>query len=304
MSRLPIRVRLTAAFAVAMVIVLVGAGLFVYLRLKSDLDESVTAGLQTRAAAVAASGASVRGSAGDAEEGFAQVLDADGRVLDSAGGQREPRSARPSASGLQRGGELLVERRVPGIEGTTRVLARARAGPEACGGRAIARRPRRDPGRASSLRLSSEGRSRCCWPRCSATCWPPPALRPVEAMRRRAGEISLGNEQERLPLPPARDEIATPGGDAQRDARPPAPVLRARAALRGRRQPRAAHPGGGDQGRARGCPASRPARPAGARSAGGRRGGMRRPGSAGRGSARGGSQRRRRAAGTAREPAG
>ena len=48
MSRLPIRVRLTAAFAVAMVLVLAGAGLFVYLRLESDLNESVTAGLEAR----------------------------------------------------------------------------------------------------------------------------------------------------------------------------------------------------------------------------------------------------------------
>jgi signal transduction histidine kinase len=32
-------------------------------------------------------------------------------------------------------------------------------------------------------------------------------LRPVEAMRRRAGRISLGGEEERLPLPPAHDEV-------------------------------------------------------------------------------------------------
>jgi CHASE3 domain sensor protein len=44
-SRLPIRARLTAAFALAMVLVLTLAGLFVYLRLKDDLDESVDAGL-------------------------------------------------------------------------------------------------------------------------------------------------------------------------------------------------------------------------------------------------------------------
>ena len=48
--------RLTAAFAVAMAVVLAAAGLFVYLRLKSDLDESVTAGLDARAAAVVAAG--------------------------------------------------------------------------------------------------------------------------------------------------------------------------------------------------------------------------------------------------------
>ena len=35
LSRLPIRLRLTAAFALAMSLVLTGAGLFVYLRLKA-----------------------------------------------------------------------------------------------------------------------------------------------------------------------------------------------------------------------------------------------------------------------------
>ena len=44
MSRVPVRVRLTAAFAVAMALVLVGAGAFVYERLRSDLDESVVLG--------------------------------------------------------------------------------------------------------------------------------------------------------------------------------------------------------------------------------------------------------------------
>ena len=43
MSRLPIRVRLTAAFALAMVVVLAAAGLFVYVRLEDDLDESIDA---------------------------------------------------------------------------------------------------------------------------------------------------------------------------------------------------------------------------------------------------------------------
>ena len=89
MSRLPIRVRLTAAFALAMVLVLAGAGLFVYLRLKSDLDESVTAGLER----AGRSGPRRRarpsaGAAGDQEEGFAQLLGPGGGVLDRSGGLR------------------------------------------------------------------------------------------------------------------------------------------------------------------------------------------------------------------------
>ena len=69
MSRLPIRVRLTAAFAAAMVVVLAAAGLFVYLRLKDDLDESIAMGLNTRVAAVADSCSAATGAAGPSEPG-------------------------------------------------------------------------------------------------------------------------------------------------------------------------------------------------------------------------------------------
>ena len=91
MSRLPIRVRLTAAFALAMVLVLAGAGLFVYLRLQRDLDESVTAGLSARADAVLAAGSAAAGAAGDPEEGFAQLL-----------GAGRPRARRPGGAARAR----------------------------------------------------------------------------------------------------------------------------------------------------------------------------------------------------------
>ena len=44
MSRLPIRVRLTVAFALAMVMVLTGAALFVYLRQRDDLTDTIDHG--------------------------------------------------------------------------------------------------------------------------------------------------------------------------------------------------------------------------------------------------------------------
>ena len=49
-SRVPIRVRLAALLALAMVLVLAAAGLFVYVRLADDLDESVDTALEARAA--------------------------------------------------------------------------------------------------------------------------------------------------------------------------------------------------------------------------------------------------------------
>ena len=148
------------------------------------------------------------------------------------------------------GEEVVVERDVPGIEGTTRVLARS--GWRTGGGRRpVPRRPRRDarqPRRVVRDRRSDRRAARLA-ARLRARRG---RLRPVEAMRRVREEVSLAGGARAASAaggarrdPPARR-------DAQRDARPAAPVVRARAALRGRREPRAAHAGGGHQGRARG----------------------------------------------------
>jgi len=49
MSRVPIRLRLTLAFALAMTIVLAGIGSFLVYRLGTSLEEAVNEGLQGRA---------------------------------------------------------------------------------------------------------------------------------------------------------------------------------------------------------------------------------------------------------------
>ncbi len=217
MSRLPIRARLTAAFALALVVVLAGAGLFVYLRLQTDLNESIDAGLRTRADGVVAlqrrSGATLRetgaGALGDAEEGFAQLLDADGRIVDATGGARDPALRPVEAARAARGVAVLVERKVDGIEGTARVLARAL--------------PDRDRPAVVAVGQSLEDRDIALSGLVTSFAVGGPVavvlasiigywlatagLAPVEAMRRRAEQVSLGRGEERLPLPGARDEV-------------------------------------------------------------------------------------------------
>ena len=59
MNRLPIRLRLSLIFALAMAVVLAGVGVFLYVNLRSALDEQIDDSLETRAddlAALAASG--------------------------------------------------------------------------------------------------------------------------------------------------------------------------------------------------------------------------------------------------------
>lgn len=206
MRRLPVRVRLTAAFAVAMVLVLMGAGLFVYLRLRSDLNESVTAGLAARATAVLADNSPAAGAAGDAEEGFAQLLSTDGSVLQSTGGLRGEAISMAELRRAAAGEEILVERKLPGIEGTARVLARAGGGSAVVTvGQSLQDRDDTLDSLVASFAIG--GPIAVLLASLLGYALAAAGLRPVEAMRRRAEGVSLSREAERLPLPAAHDEI-------------------------------------------------------------------------------------------------
>ena len=245
MSRLPIRVRLTAAFALAMVLVLAAAGLFVYVRLKDDLDESLNAALGARAAAVAGSGDASAGAPEEADEGFAQVLSGTGEVLESEGGTGEAVLTGAERVSAAAGARLILERAVPGVEGSVRILAGPVTAEQGAAGDATGG-PAGDSGGGSAggsaggssggsaatpateLDVFAVGQSlddrdeTLSGVVASFAIGGPIAvvlasllgyllatagLRPVEAMRRRAGEISLTHEGERLPLPAAHDEV-------------------------------------------------------------------------------------------------
>ena len=86
--RLPLKVRMTLVFGIGMAVVLAGLGAFVYLWIKGDLLAAVDAGLRSRAQLLAnAAGRSGEvgdlgeGRLADADEAFAQILDASGRIV-------------------------------------------------------------------------------------------------------------------------------------------------------------------------------------------------------------------------------
>jgi signal transduction histidine kinase len=89
--RLSVRWKVTLAFALALVAVLGGLGAFVYLRFDSELSEALDRGLRSRADQVASlverSGsaqlAQTRALSLESDESFAQVLAADGTVLEA-----------------------------------------------------------------------------------------------------------------------------------------------------------------------------------------------------------------------------
>ena len=216
MDRLPIRVRLTAAFAVAMLVVLVGAAAFVYLRQRADLTETIDHGLERRSDDVAAliersEGGVAHLGAGrltDPEDTFVEVLTPSGRRVQGTQGVHVVALTRPEVRDASHHA-TLIEHQVRGIEGTARMLAR----PLAVEGRrlvlvvgiSLADRDETLSGLATSFLI---GVPVAVLLASGIGYWLARAgLAPVEAMRRRARRVSLGHGSERLPLPDAHDEI-------------------------------------------------------------------------------------------------
>jgi two-component system, OmpR family, sensor kinase len=222
LSRLPIRLRLTLAFAAALAIVLAATGLFVYLRLGAALDRTIDQGLRGRAddvaALVRAAGPGLR-EAGrnrlvEQEENVAQVLDPDGIILDSTpgvGGHRlltEPQLARAAQA------TIMVDRPlVPGADDPLRLLAtpvHAQGGPVVVVvGASVEEQMEALEGLLTQLLLS--GPIALLLASLLGYSLAATALRPVESMRREAEAVSAAEPGRRLPLPPADDEIARLG---------------------------------------------------------------------------------------------
>jgi two-component system, OmpR family, sensor kinase len=187
-----------------MVVVLAAAGAFVYVQLRAELDASVDAALRARAAAIEQAGAAA-GAAGEAEEGFGQMLDPSGRVLGAAGGTREPVLG-PAELRLAAREPIVIERTVDGIEGTARVLARAgRDSSVVVVGQSL--EDRDDTLAALVAAFALGGPLAVVAASLLGYALAAAGLAPVEAMRRRAAGVSLAAGEQRLPLPPARDEV-------------------------------------------------------------------------------------------------
>jgi two-component system, OmpR family, sensor kinase len=223
LARLPIRIRVTLAFAAVMAIVLGAAGVFIYSQLQSRLDESIDNGLRSRAGEVSAlvraadaglGGAGGAGSLIESDESFAQVLTTDGQVEDSTPqlGEQPVLSGDEAAEAAAGGRSTFFEREsgvVPGIEGPARLLA---APVEHQGGELIvvvgSSLGDRDEALTNLATLLLIGGPIALLLASLAGYWVAgTALRPVETMRRRAADISASGPEERLPLPEAKDEL-------------------------------------------------------------------------------------------------
>jgi two-component system OmpR family sensor kinase len=246
MSRLPIRLRLSLAFAAAMAVLLAALGTFLYVGLRSSLDEQLAARLHAQAEAAAA------GSVVQKEESFAQVLGPDGEVIRGLETPLAPRSDH----------EHVIDREVAGLDDNPYrlLVVPGEAGQTIVVGVSLEDRDEALEGLLAAFLLGGPialGLSTLLGYLLAGA-----LLRPVERMRRRAAEISSETAGDRLPLPRADDEISRLGetlnemlrrleaglarerrfvADASHELRTPLALLRTELelALRRRRSPEA-----------------------------------------------------------------
>jgi heavy metal sensor kinase len=221
-DRLHVRVRVTLAFAGVIAVVLAATGLFLYLRLGSELDGAIQQGLRSRAGDVTAlveqadSGLAESGRSPLTEQGenLSQILDRSGRVIDSTPSLRNRAllDARELRQALR--GTITVDKQAAGREGDP---ARLLATPVRAQGQrvvVVVATPlddRNDAMRNLAGLLLIGGPIALLLASLAGYGAAAAALRPVERMRRRAADIQATAPGHRLPVPPAADEIGRLG---------------------------------------------------------------------------------------------
>ena len=204
-----------------MALVLGATGVFVYLRFSNELDATIDAGLRSRASDVASL---VREADSGLREGhrnlvgpdesFAEVLDAGGSVTDSSLAVGQHVLLTPAELKRALYEPIVVDHGpLPGLREESRLLAvpvRAR------GREQVVVVGASTEARSESLTdlaqlLLIGGPVALLLASLAAYGVAAAALKPVEAMRSRAAEISTAEPDQRLPVPPTHDEVARLG---------------------------------------------------------------------------------------------
>ena len=214
--RLPIRLRLTIAFAAVLAAVLGAAGVVLYTELRRDLDDTIDAELRHRAADFVALVGDERDAGAALAAGgepLAQVYAPSGRLLAST---RQLAATRVlSVPEVRRAArEPLQLDRLATPAGEVRVLAvGARTEPDRPVVVAVGNALASHDGALERLRtlLLLVGPFALLLASYAGYQVAGAALRPVERMRRRAEQITEHDAAERLPVPDTRDEIEALG---------------------------------------------------------------------------------------------
>jgi heavy metal sensor kinase len=219
-NRLPIRLRLTLFFALAMAVVLLLAGWLVYARVSHNLSSALDQQLRSRAQDVSAlvrrEGAlrSTGGTLVEHGESFAQLLSAKGAVLDATTRRdRTPLLPPRDFTRALRGPMFLNRSSTPELDEPARLLA---VPVERGSSRLVLVVGATRENRAETLRSLRNafligGPLALLLAALAGYGLAASALRPIEAMRRRAADISASSLDDRLPVPPSRDEVSRLG---------------------------------------------------------------------------------------------
>ena len=212
MSRLPIRLRLTLAFAAAMAIVLAAMGVLVYVRVGGALLASVDQTLRAQAReAVSHVAKDEHGGLVDRDTAagttLAQLVDDRGRPTRSTPPGLAPLISPQAARRAARTGRLRLTVEVPHRSGRWRVLAVRPPGSAqtVVVARSLAARDETLDRLLRELLIVSP--LALILASLAGYALAAAALRPVETMRRRAASVTPGTPTH-LPVPRARDEIA------------------------------------------------------------------------------------------------
>jgi heavy metal sensor kinase len=224
LAHVPIRLRLTLVFAVAMAVVLAAMGLFLYLRLGVALDRTIEQSLRSRADDVTAlvhetsSGLKETQPThlAEQEQGFAQVVDPSGVVVDSTTALVGRSLLSDAQLARATGATVMVDRApFPGSDDPIRLLATP-VTTEDEGRRLVvvvgaSLEERADALESLRRQLYVGGPIALLLSSLVAYTLAAAALRPVESMRREAEAVSAAEPGRRLSLPPARDEVSRLG---------------------------------------------------------------------------------------------
>jgi signal transduction histidine kinase len=215
----PIRLRLALASALAMTVLLTIAGAFLYLRLGDDLSHSLNQELRQRAedlsVVIGSAGHPLGGEAGsglvERGEDFAEVIASDGRLLESTTTLHGALLLTPAELADARRGPIWLNRpSVPGLDESARLLAipAARGADQVVLVVGATLENRAEALRILRARMLVAGPITILAVTAGGYLLAGGALRPVEAMRRRAAAFEPG---QRLPLAGSHDELTRLG---------------------------------------------------------------------------------------------
>lgn len=214
-ARIPVRVRLALAFGLAMAVLLVGLGIFLRLSLATVLDEeldrSMTARSDDVAALVVDAGPGLaEGRTTETEDGFVQIVGPDGEVVDASSARLAEPVLDPDQLAQARSERLTTDiGPVADVVSHSRILARPI---EATEGEIVVivgtSLEERDEAVSGLTRLLAIGVPiALVLASAGGYLFAAAALRPVEAIRRRAAEIGGRERGARVPLSSAPDEL-------------------------------------------------------------------------------------------------